>query len=72
VVISDITVLLCGSSQTHLGTSMPSGAGTSSEPIPGQPRTYEGRIRAVLEGQDALAPVILPLLVIRTEAKRRR
>jgi len=26
----------------------------------------------VLEGQDALAPVILPLLVIRTEAKRRR
>lgn len=38
--------------------------------VPGQPRTYEGRIRAVLEGQDPLAPVILPLLAIRTEALR--
>ncbi|MCG6113509.1 MAG: IS110 family transposase [Paracoccus sp.] len=38
--------------------------------VPGQPRTYECRIRAVLEGQDTLAPVILPLLAIRTEALR--
>ena len=28
----DVAVLLCGSSQTHLGTSMPSGVVTSSEP----------------------------------------
>jgi hypothetical protein len=27
VIISDMTALLCGSSQTHLGTSMPSGGG---------------------------------------------
>jgi len=27
VIISDMTVLLCGSSQTHLGTEMPSGGG---------------------------------------------
>lgn len=27
VIISDMTVLLCGSSQTHLGTPMPSGGG---------------------------------------------
>ena len=26
-IISDMTVLLCGSSQTHLGTPMPSGGG---------------------------------------------
>lgn len=38
--------------------------------VPGRPRTYEARIRAVLEGQDALAPIILPLLAIRTEALR--
>lgn len=38
--------------------------------VPAQPRTYEGRIRAVLEGQDALAPIILPLLAVRTEALR--
>lgn len=38
--------------------------------LPTQPRTYEGRIRSVLEGQDALAPIILPLLAVRTEALR--
>jgi hypothetical protein len=27
VVISDMTALLCGSSQTHPGTAMPSGGG---------------------------------------------
>ncbi len=27
MIISDMTVLLCGSSQTHLGTQMPSGDG---------------------------------------------
>jgi hypothetical protein len=31
----DVTALPCGSSQTHLGTSMPSGAVTSSEPSGG-------------------------------------
>lgn len=38
--------------------------------VPAQPRTYEGRIRAVLEAHDALAPIILPLLALRTEALR--
>ncbi|NDW31879.1 IS110 family transposase [Salipiger sp. PrR007] len=38
--------------------------------VPTQPRTYEGRICAVLEGHDALAPIILPLLAVRTEALR--
>ena len=33
--------------------------------VPTQPRTYEGRICAVLEGHDALAPIILPLLAVR-------
>ena len=38
--------------------------------VPAQPRTCEGRIRAVLEDRDALAPIILPLLAVRTEALR--
>ncbi|SFQ64371.1 Transposase [Roseivivax halotolerans] len=38
--------------------------------VPAQPRTYEGRIRAVLEDQDGLTPIILPLLAVRTEALR--
>ena len=38
--------------------------------VPAQPRTYEGRIRAVMEDQEALAPIILPLLAVRTEALR--
>ncbi|MCT4370075.1 IS110 family transposase [Yangia mangrovi] len=38
--------------------------------VPAQPRTYEGRIHAALEGHDALAPIILPLLAVRTEALR--
>jgi transposase len=38
--------------------------------VPAQPRTYEGRIRAVLEGHEALAPIILPLLAVRMEALR--
>lgn len=37
--------------------------------VPAQPRTYEGRIRTV-KGRDALAPIILPLLAVRTEALR--
>ena len=33
VLISDMTVLLCGSTQTHLGTSMPSGGGHIISPL---------------------------------------
>ncbi|MCA0939883.1 transposase [Salipiger pacificus] len=38
--------------------------------VPAQPRTYERHIHAALEGHDALAPIILPLLAVRTEALR--
>ena len=38
--------------------------------LPAQPRTYEGRVRAVLEGHDVLARIVLPLLAVRTEALR--
>ncbi len=38
--------------------------------LPKEPRTYEARVRSVLEGHDALARIILPLLALRTEALR--
>lgn len=38
--------------------------------LPKQPRTYEGRVRALLTDQEALKPIILPLLAVRTEALR--
>ena len=38
--------------------------------LPPQPRTYEGRVRAVLEGHDAVARIVMPLLAIRTVALR--
>lgn len=37
---------------------------------PAHPRTYEARVRTVLEGHDVLARIILPLLAVRTEALR--
>lgn len=38
--------------------------------LPREPRTYEARVRSVLDGHDALARIILPLLALRTEALR--
>ncbi|MEM8793913.1 MAG: IS110 family transposase [Pseudomonadota bacterium] len=38
--------------------------------LPREPRTYEARVRSVLDGHDALARIILPLLTLRTEALR--
>ena len=38
--------------------------------LPKEPRTYEARVRSVLQGNDALARIILPLLALRTEALR--
>ncbi len=38
--------------------------------LPPQPRTYEGRVRAVLDGHDKVARIVIPLLAIRTEALR--
>lgn len=38
--------------------------------LPDQPRTYDGRVRAALEGNDVLTRIILPLLAVRTEALR--
>lgn len=38
--------------------------------LPAHPRTYEARVRTVLEGRDVLARIILPLLAVRTEALR--
>ncbi|RJL16530.1 hypothetical protein, partial [Paracoccus siganidrum] len=43
VIISDMTALLCGSLQTHLGTQMPSGGGHSI-------REDAGRARHEAEG----------------------
>lgn len=38
--------------------------------LPKEPRNYDARIRCVLEGNDGLARIILPLLTLRTEALR--
>jgi transposase len=32
--------------------------------MPAQPRTYEGRVRSALEGREALARILLPLLAL--------
>lgn len=38
--------------------------------LPAQPRTYEGRVRSALEGREALARSLLPLLAAGAEALR--
>lgn len=53
----DVTALLCGASQTHLGTLMPSGAVTSSEPLASLDAEFETWY--VYFGRSSIAPELL-------------